>query len=822
MSSSPASPTIGTRRSRIRLDALGVAVLAVLITIVAWNRLSVDPWMARVDVLTFFMPWYAFMGDRLRAFDVPGWNPHLFSGAPFAGDPESGWMYLPAMLFFPFLAAVSAFKAMVAFQLAVAGLSTYAFARVLGMGVVASLVAATVFAFGPFLHHNTYCCTIRVQLATWIPLALLGIELALRAARWQDRVAPWFLTGLALTQMFSGWLGQGLVNGLLLVASYLGYRALLSSPGPERDLRSRLLVGVTTGIAILGLGLAVGAAGILPRFAVNPETNLAGGRYDELPGGHNYPPYPFADLLHHVVGDGYGHRAVALGGTAIVLSLLAPALARRRFAVPYFAVMTLVVFTLSLDTTPIHRLFYLLPRFQVLHEHAPHQVNAVVMIGPAILSAAAVESLKAWRGRRRLLPVVAVPLLAMAAATAALRQRGEYVGWPPLLAAATVTGLVGLVLAMPQDGQKSARLHGLTRWVPVLILAVAVVQPTGQEVVESWLGRPLDPGWARFWPPDPIYDRAVAVNAARTDPGGAGEFLQARLAEEGVFRYVGYGGVAHPDDRARPRTYQHRRTHPNIQAILVNARAIRLGLYDIQGYKAVQLKRYVEFLTALNGAQQEYHVANLRPSGVRSPLLNLLNVRYIVVDATLPQGREDVVGLTAGRREVFRNAAVVVYENEAAFPRAWIIHDVRAVKRGEALRPLARGTVDPRRTAFVEGTAPAVSVPPDPAAESARVTRYEPDAITIAANAAAPGLLVVGEVYAAGWRAYVDGKPADVLPTDHVLRGVPIPAGEHTVELRYELRSLQLGLLVSGLSTVAMLAAFAVAGVRRWRRGDRL
>ncbi|MDP9369123.1 MAG: hypothetical protein M3Q03_12740, partial [Chloroflexota bacterium] len=703
-------------------DLAAVLVLAALTAIVAWNRLSIDPWMARVDVLTFFMPWYAFMGDRLSAFDIPGWNPHVFSGAPFAGDPESGWMYLPAMLFFPFLSAVSAFKAMVVFQLAVAGLSTYAFARVLGLGTLASLVAATVFEFGPFLHHDTYCCTIRVQLATWIPLALLGVELALRAGRWQDRVAPWFLTGLALNQMFTGWLGQGLVNGLLLVASYLGYRALLSSPRPERDLRARLLVGVTTGIAILGLGLAVGAAGILPRFAVNPETNLAGGRYDDLPGGHNYPPYPFADLLHHLVSDGYGHRAVALGGAAIILSLLAPALARRRFAVPYFAVMTLVVFTLSLDTTPIHRLFYLLPRFQVLHEHAPHQVNAVVMIGPAILSAAAVESLRSWRGRRRLLPVVAVPLLAMAAVTTMLRQRGEVLGWAPLIAATAVTGLVALAIAVPRDARVGPGLRGVMRWVPALIFAVAVVQPTGQEVIESWLGRPLDPGWARFWPPDPIYDRAVAVNAARTDPGGAGEFLQARLAEEGVFRYVGYGGVAHPDEGARPQTYQHRRTQPNIQAILVNARAVRLGLYDIQGYKAVQLERYVEFLTTLNGTQQEYHVANVRPTGVRSPLLNLLNVRYILVDASLPPNREDVVALTEGRREVFRNAAVAVYENESTLPHAWIVHDVRSVQRGEALRPLARGTVDPRRTAFVEGAAPAVSLPPDPAAESARVT----------------------------------------------------------------------------------------------------
>ncbi|CAA9561405.1 MAG: hypothetical protein AVDCRST_MAG73-3738 [uncultured Thermomicrobiales bacterium] len=815
----PAPATTVGPRPVARGDALGVAVLAVLTAVVAWNRLGVDPWMARVDVLTFFLPWYAFMGDRLRALDVPGWNPHLFAGAPFAGDPESGWMYLPAMLFFPFLSAVAAFKAMVLFQLAVAGASTYALARVLRMGATAGLVAAVVFAFGPFLHWNTYCCTIRVQLATWIPLALLGVELALRAGRWRDRVAPWFLAGFALTQMFSGWLGQGLVNGLLLVGSYLGYRALLSPARPGRGLRDRLVVGATTGAAILGLGLAVGAAGILPRLELNPETNLAGGRYDELVGGHNYPPYPFADLLRHLLGDGYDHRAVALGGTAVVLSLLAPALARRRFAVPYFATTTVVVFALSLDTTPLHRLFYLIPRFRVLHEHAPHQVNAVAMIGPAILTGAAVEALGAWRGRRRLLPLVAAPLAAMTAATVALRQGGADLGWMPLLAAAAVTGLVALVLAVRRDEEARPALGRAARSVPALILAVAFLQPTGQEVAESWLGRPLDPGWARFWPPDPVYDRAVAVNAARTDPGGAGAFLRARLAEAGPFRYVGYGGVAHPDEGPSPQTYQHRRTRPNIQAILVNARALRLGLHDVQGYKAVQLKRYVEFLTALNGETQEYHVANLRPGGVRSPLLDLLNVRYVVVDAGLPQDREDVAALTAGRPEVFRTAAVVVYESGAALPRAWIVHDVRPVVRGGALGPLASGAVDPRRTAFVEGPLPPVAVPPESAVESARVTRHEPDAIEIVARAAAPGLLVVSEVYSTGWRAYVDGERVEVLPTNHALRGVPIAPGEHHVELRYEPRSLRLGVPISGASALAMLVAFAAAGYRHIRMG---
>ena len=71
--------------------------------------------------------------------------------------------------------------------------------------------------------------------------------------------------------------------------------------------------------------------------------------------------------------------------------------------------------------------------------------------------------------------------------------------------------------------------------------------------------------------------------------------------------------------------------------------------------------------------------------------------------------------------------------------------------------------------------------------------------MTIRTETAAPGFLVVSEVYEQGWRGYVDGEPVEVLPTNHALRGVAVPAGEHEVELRYEPRSLRLGLWISGI-----------------------
>src|SRR5215212_4181562 len=216
-------PLSWTRRG----DLLALAALLFLSALVIANRVVFDGWLARHDIITFFLPGYTFLGEQLRAFDIPGWSPYFFGGQPFAGDPQSGWMFLPTMLTFPLFEPGTAFKITVALALLIAGFATYAFARVVGLRPVPSLMAAVVFEFGPLLYHTTDCCTIRAQLQIWIPVSLLGVELALRSLTWRGRVAAWFLAGFGISQMFAGWLGQGSLDGILVVGSYLGYRALL-------------------------------------------------------------------------------------------------------------------------------------------------------------------------------------------------------------------------------------------------------------------------------------------------------------------------------------------------------------------------------------------------------------------------------------------------------------------------------------------------------------------------------------------------------------------------------------------------------------------
>ena len=118
---------------------------------------------------------------------------------------------------------------------------------------------------------------------------------------------------------------------------------------------------------------------------------------------------------------------------------------------------------------------------------------------------------------------------------------------------------------------------------------------------------------------------------------------------------------------------------------------------------------------------------------------------------------------------------------------------------------------------LLEQPPPDLARPEDPSADRAAVTTYEADRIRLNTATGAPGLLVLSEVYYPAWKAYVDGRPVPVYAADHALRAVPVPAGEHEVELRYESWSLRIGLVVSLIAYLA-LVALALAGAQRRRK----
>lgn len=162
---------------------------------------------------------------------------------------------------------------------------------------------------------------------------------------------------------------------------------------------------------------------------------------------------------------------------------------------------------------------------------------------------------------------------------------------------------------------------------------------------------------------------------------------------------------------------------------------------------------------------------------------------------------------------VYDKDAVQILHNTRAQPRAWLVTEVEAVDGEEALRRI-RGEgareFDPRRTALLElnpaglPQLPIKTAPENPVV----ITSYSATRLTLETDASMPAVLVVSEMFYPGWKATVDGQPAEILLTDYLLRGVALPAGRHKIEMRYLPTTAGAGAIVSACALLLLLGLF--------------
>jgi hypothetical protein len=160
---------------------------------------------------------------------------------------------------------------------------------------------------------------------------------------------------------------------------------------------------------------------------------------------------------------------------------------------------------------------------------------------------------------------------------------------------------------------------------------------------------------------------------------------------------------------------------------------------------------------------------------------------------------------------------VKIYERLGAPGRAWLVHGVTPVGgASEAQAVIANPAFAPREAAVVE--APLASMPPGAAeaGESVTTLSYTEARASYTVQAARPGLLVIADAWYPGWRATVDGKPAEVLHANLLYRAVPLEPGRHEVVLEYAPESWRAGSLVSGTALLALAGVLlAVWFIRR-------
>ena len=165
-----------------------------------------------------------------------------------------------------------------------------------------------------------------------------------------------------------------------------------------------------------------------------------------------------------------------------------------------------------------------------------------------------------------------------------------------------------------------------------------------------------------------------------------------------------------------------------------------------------------------------------------------------------------------GRFQRVHSGDVKVYENLDVLPRAYLVHEVIPATDGDdALSLVLAGEFDPRQSAVVEGGLP-LQETGDGLAE---LIEYAGERVVVRTSGEADGFLVLSDAYYPGWTATVDGEPTPVYPANHLLRGVYVPAGDHTVVFRFAPDSWRHGVWVSVAGLLAALGVWAWAMLRR-------
>lgn len=211
------------------------------------------------------------------------------------------------------------------------------------------------------------------------------------------------------------------------------------------------------------------------------------------------------------------------------------------------------------------------------------------------------------------------------------------------------------------------------------------------------------------------------------------------------------------------------------------------------------------------GAELQNASADERVPEGSMPLTRMSGVRWIVSGFVAEENRS----LRLLGTFLNRDGLTYVYEVPDPLPRAFVPPAVEYVADGGRLlrknpdfEPSALALVDVKNTSK-EGLL-GQKTPSGPG--SVRIVSYRNEQVELIVRMEQPGWVVLSDTFYPGWRAALDGKPAEIYQANYLFRAVFVPEGEHVIVFKYLPSRLLWGLGTMGISLViALLLARSLA-----------
>lgn len=232
----------------------------------------------------------------------------------------------------------------------------------------------------------------------------------------------------------------------------------------------------------------------------------------------------------------------------------------------------------------------------------------------------------------------------------------------------------------------------------------------------------------------------------------------------------------------------------NLTASPFNDARTSYYLKSIGGYSAAKLRRYQDLI--------DQHLSKMH-----MPVINMLNTKYIIV----PDQQTE---------------APVVQYNPDAMGNAWFVEKIVEAKTPNEECDMLM-TLDLHREAVVGSDYINNVKDLNPGADSLAhisLTKYTPEYIEYDAECSKPGTVIFSEIfYSHGWKAIVDGKPADLYRANYMLRAMNLEPGKHHIRLEFRPESVDKGNVISMIFVVLMyliIAGILLSNLRKSKAKD--
>ncbi|HAR20677.1 MAG TPA: hypothetical protein DCR46_08440 [Cytophagales bacterium] len=143
-----------------------------------------------------------------------------------------------------------------------------------------------------------------------------------------------------------------------------------------------------------------------------------------------------------------------------------------------------------------------------------------------------------------------------------------------------------------------------------------------------------------------------------------------------------------------------------------------------------------------------------------------------------------------------------------ALGNAWFVREIKKVQNPDD-EIAALDNFEPAYTAVVDVSKFKIGSDKfDSSTASITLKTCTPKYLQYVSKSSSEKLAVFSEIYyPIGWTATIDGKPADLIRANYVLRAMYIPAGTHTIEMKFDMPSYHLGEKISLVCSILLFSA---------------